>query len=176
MSESSPAPAAETPETPTPKPAFRLAMMRLADLKDAPYNPRTISGTSLSALRKSVARFGLVEPIVWNEVTGNIVGGHQRKQAMLANGETAALVLIGRWSETEEKALNITLNNPNVQGQFTEGLGSLVDELQMTFDMFGDLQMGLFDKKPKEAPAEFAKYDETIETKHTCPKCGYEWS
>lgn len=27
-----------------------------------------------------------------------------------------------------------------------------------------------------EAPAEFREFDESIETEHRCPKCGYEWS
>lgn len=27
-----------------------------------------------------------------------------------------------------------------------------------------------------EAPADFESYDESIETEHKCPKCGYRWS
>lgn len=27
-----------------------------------------------------------------------------------------------------------------------------------------------------ESPSEFQSYDETIETEHRCPKCGYQWS
>lgn len=29
---------------------------------------------------------------------------------------------------------------------------------------------------PPVPPEDFAEYDETIETEHKCPKCGYEWS
>lgn len=31
-------------------------------------------------------------------------------------------------------------------------------------------------KEGKDAPEEFSGYDEDLETQHTCPKCGYEWS
>jgi hypothetical protein len=27
-----------------------------------------------------------------------------------------------------------------------------------------------------EPPTTFPSVDETLETNHTCPKCGYEWS
>lgn len=30
--------------------------------------------------------------------------------------------------------------------------------------------------EPAAPPEEFKEYDEDIETEHTCPKCGYEWS
>jgi nucleotide-binding universal stress UspA family protein len=29
---------------------------------------------------------------------------------------------------------------------------------------------------PTEPPTDFAEVDENIETEHTCPKCGYQWS
>jgi len=30
--------------------------------------------------------------------------------------------------------------------------------------------------RDESAPAAFPEYDESIETDHRCPKCGYEWS
>jgi len=130
----------ETPTTPaTP---FRLAMMAIEDLKPAPYNPREIDKAALAGLAKSLAMFGLVEPIVFNETTGYIVGGHQRVKALKANGETAALVLIGKWTPMEEKALNVTLNNPLIAGHFTrDALGRVLNDVK---------QAGLFDDDQKQ--------------------------
>ena len=49
-----------------PKTDLNITTMKLADLKQADYNPRTISPAALDGLRHSVERFGLVEPIVFN--------------------------------------------------------------------------------------------------------------
>ena len=85
--------------------------MRLADLKPAPYNPRTISTESLEGLSKSLGRFGLVEPVVWNQRSGYIVGGHQRVVALRNAGVKEAQVVVIDLSAKEEKELNIALNN-----------------------------------------------------------------
>lgn len=61
---------------------MEVKTMQLADLSPAPYNPRTISEAALKGLRGSVERFGMVEPVVWNKQTGNIVGGHQRVKVL----------------------------------------------------------------------------------------------
>ena len=47
----------------------------------AKYNPRKNlkpGDAEYEKLRRSIETFGYVEPIIWNERTGNIVGGHQR--------------------------------------------------------------------------------------------------
>lgn len=35
--------------------------------------------------------------------------------------------------------------------------------------------LGMGDKE-LEAPNDFDEFNEDLDTKHTCPKCGYEWS
>ncbi len=35
---------------------------------------------------------------------------------------------------------------------------------------------GLVPVEPPQPPADFGSYDETIETQHQCPKCGYRFS
>ena len=50
-------------------------------LSPAKYNPRKdlqAGDPEFEKLLRSVEEFGYVEPVVWNERTGNIVGGHQR--------------------------------------------------------------------------------------------------
>ena len=51
-----------------------------------------------------------MEPVVWNERTGNVVGGHQRLKILLAAGETELDVSVVNLSDADEKALNIALN------------------------------------------------------------------
>ena len=95
-------------------PALSILTKQVSDLSPAPYNPRSISPDALSGLRASVERFGLVEPIVWNSQTGNVVGGHQRLKVLQAIGETETQVVVVDLPEVEEKALNVALNSPSM--------------------------------------------------------------
>lgn len=101
------------------------------DIKEAPYNPREISEHALSGLQKSLERFGYCEPIVWNEQTGHIVGGHQRYKVLVSQGVKDVDVVKVSLSENEEKALNLTLNNTDIQGDWDYiKLDGLIQELK----------------------------------------------
>lgn len=110
----------------------------LDELNPAVYNPRTISDEALRGLSKSLARFGLVEPIIVNVQDNRnvIVGGHQRYKALinlLGNEQEIDCVVVDL-SEPEEKLLNITLNNPEIQGDFDLScLTSYIDDLKADF-------------------------------------------
>jgi len=54
----------------------------LEDLKPDPKNPRTLSKHDGEALSKSLDRFGDLSCIVFNQRTGQLVGGHQRLEIM----------------------------------------------------------------------------------------------
>ena len=58
------------------------APKQIAEMRDAPYNPRTISSEAMDGLRDSMYVFGDLSGFVWNKRTGNIVCGHQRKAAI----------------------------------------------------------------------------------------------
>ncbi len=72
---------------------MRQREMALADLAPAEYSPRTISDRARAGLAASIARFGLVAPIVWNERTGNVVSGAQRLAILSEAGETTTQVV-----------------------------------------------------------------------------------
>lgn len=99
---------------------FPVERRRLDELVKAPWNPRRISDDQKTALQRSLGEFGVVEPIVWNEVTGHIVAGHQRLDAMMANGQTETDVVVVRLDETHEKQLNIALNR--ISGEWDDDL------------------------------------------------------
>ena len=62
-------------------------------------------------IRKSLHTYGYVDPVIWNEVTGNIVGGHQRFKVLTAEGATEIdCVVVHIEDPQDEKALNIALN------------------------------------------------------------------
>lgn len=59
---------------------MEIKKMKLDLLKPADYNPRMDlqpGDPEYENLKQSIQRFGHVQPIVWNESTGHIVGGHQ---------------------------------------------------------------------------------------------------
>jgi ParB-like chromosome segregation protein Spo0J len=110
-----------------------VRIVPLADLKPAPYNPRQALKPADRRYRKlaaSLREFGLVEPLVWNELTGNVVGGHARLAILTEMGVTDVPVSVVRLTPEREKALNVVLNNLEAQGRYDAGkLADLLTEL-----------------------------------------------
>ncbi|MCK9435603.1 MAG: ParB N-terminal domain-containing protein [Synergistaceae bacterium] len=158
--------------------ALEIVVMDIDKLKPADYNPRTISEPALIGLKTSIERFGLVQPIVMNKRTGNIVGGHQRVKALQAMGKKTAQVIMVDLPESEEKALNVTLNNPNIEGNFTADLGDILAEIKLNLDLedfellnLNNLEVPSFDPIGIE---DQPRLDE--KAKITCPECGHEFT
>src|SRR5437762_7801456 len=85
----------------SPSPALELRTLPLADLRPAPYNPRHALKPKDPAYRKlaaSLREFGLVEPLVWNELTGHVVGGHARLAILRDQGVEQVPVSVVRLS------------------------------------------------------------------------------
>ncbi len=60
---------------------MRVQRVRIDEIDPAPYNPRVDlkpGDPEYDKLRRSLQEYGCVEPLVLNERTGNLVGGHQR--------------------------------------------------------------------------------------------------
>src|SRR5437762_2314130 len=113
---------------------FEIRILPLDQLKPAAYNPRRPLAPKSPAYRKlkaDLAEFGLVEPLVWNELTGRVVGGHARLRILKELGATEAPVSVVRLDEVREKALNIVLNNQEAQGRYDPAkLADLLVELE----------------------------------------------
>lgn len=100
---------------------MRIQTISIDRINPAAYNPRIDlqpGDPEYEKLRRSIEEFGYVEPIVWNERTGNMVGGHQRFKILKARGDTEFDVSVVNLDETREKALNIALNK--ISGQWDE--------------------------------------------------------
>jgi len=77
-------------------------------------------------LRASLKTFSYVEPIIWNKRTGNIVGGHQRYSLLVEDGVQEVDVVAVDLDVSEEKALNVTLNNAQLTGRFDNSMLEVV--------------------------------------------------
>lgn len=100
---------------------FEFMRVHRSQIKEAAYNPRVISEYGDKLLRKTLKNKGLVEALVWNKRTGNLVGGHQRLHNIDELEKTKDYYLDVCAIDVDdktEKELNIILNNPNMQGQY----------------------------------------------------------
>ena len=109
-----------------------------ARLNPAAYNPRKDlkpGDREYEKLRRSIAEFGYVEPVIWNRRTGNVVGGHQRLKVLVDMGQTEIDCVVVDLDLRREKALNVALNK--IQGDWDEEkLASLMAEFDATdFDV-----------------------------------------
>ena len=104
----------------------------VTDINPAEYNPRKDlkpGDPAYERLKRSMTEFGYVEPIIWNEETGNIVGGHQRYKVLVAEGHTEVECVIVKMSPEREKALNVALNKVTGDWEF-EALADLIKDLE----------------------------------------------
>lgn len=58
--------------------ASEVVSVRIADLKPAEENPRVLTANMREMLKESLLRFGWINPVIVNRITGRILTGHQR--------------------------------------------------------------------------------------------------
>lgn len=152
---------------------MQIVYKKINELKFYKNNPRKNDG-AVEYVANSIREFGFKVPIII-DTNNEIIAGHTRLKAAQQIGLTEVPVIIAD-DLTEEQIKAFRLADNKV-AEFAEWDFSLLDSelLDLDFDM---TQFGFLDDPdiPDETPKEFAEYDEDIETKYKCPKCGYEWS
>jgi len=106
-------------------------------IKPAKYNPRLDlkpGDPDYEKLKKSMDEFDLVEPLIWNKRSGNLIGGHQRLKILIEQGKTDVEVSVVDLSDSKEKALNLALNK--IRGDW---------DLPKLRDILQELNTGEFD-------------------------------
>jgi hypothetical protein len=151
--------------------ASEVVRMPLADLTPASYNPRKISVEAYQGLGKSIDKFGLLIPIVWNKRSGNIVGGHQRFRFLMEKGETETDVVVVDLDDNEEVALNITLNNQAIRGDFTSDVVALLEKAEVQLgSVFNDVGLSeLFQDMNKKFEKELKAKNKSQEPEKPTP-------
>ena len=111
---------------------MNIEKKNVKDLLPADYNPRKDlkpGDPEYEKLKRSIEQFGYVEPVIWNEQTGRVVGGHQRLKVLIDLGITEVDVVVVSLSTEKEKALNIALNK--ISGEWdNEKLALVIADLQ----------------------------------------------
>lgn len=110
---------------------MKIEKRKIEELKAAEYNPRKDlkpGDAEYEKLKRSIQEFGYVEPVIWNQRTGNVVGGHQRLKVLKDLGQTEIDCVIVDLDDAKEKALNIALNK--ISGEWdNELLAALLKDL-----------------------------------------------
>ena len=119
-----------------------IERMSLVELQPADYNPRKMSIEAYQGLGKSIDRFGMLVPIVWNRRSGNVVGGHQRLRYLQESGEVETDVVVVDLDDNEEVALNVTLNNRSIRGDFTVDVVAMLEKSEVQIgSAFNDVKL-----------------------------------
>lgn len=120
-------------------PSLDLRMRPIDQLQPAPYNPRRPpTAKAREKLRNGLLTFGLVEPLVWNERTGHVVGGHLRLSLLQELGYTEVPVSVVNLDDEHERALNVLLNNLETQGRYDpEKLKTVLESLGELYELTG---------------------------------------
>ena len=115
-----------------------------SEIHPAAYNPRKITPEARKLLKDNLKRVGLMGGLVFNENTGNLVGGHQKLDIMdevnKYNADTMEndypiRVEVVKLSEKEEVEQNLFLNNKNAQGTFDDDLlRDILSDTDMNID------------------------------------------
>jgi DNA modification methylase len=129
-----PAKAARRMESGNEVAAFPIQRIAIKDIRRAEYNPRVElapGDPDYEKLRRSIAEFGLVEDLVYNARTGNLIGGHQRLTVLEHEfSATHVDVKVVDLPPAKEKALNVALNK--VVGRWDDAkLAALLMELRL---------------------------------------------
>lgn len=154
----------------------------VASLIPAPYNPREITEEALDGLRAAMKRYGLVDLIVVNKRTGFVVGGHQRLKVLSDAKVERCPVIVVDLKPADEKGLNATLNNPEIQGRFTGDVTLLLQQVSagLGAGAFGELRLdALLEQTSPPTPTppdDFPGFTRDVKVDYKCPRCSFEWS
>ena len=145
-------------------------------IKLHPLNPRKDlrpGDADFERLKRSIESFGFVEPLVWNERTGHLVGGNQRFKVLLEQGVKEVAVSVVNLDETDEQVLSIALNK--VRGEWDGE--KLVAVLKKISEMDVDVTLTGFDPVNFEQILEWPEEEQGSQKlkKLVCPNCGHEF-
>lgn len=152
---------------------MRIEKVKISKINPAPHNSRKDlqpGDPKYEELKRSMDEFGYVDPVIWNERTGNLVGGHQRLKIKIVEGAEEIEASIVDLDLEQEKALNLALNK--IQGSWdNEKLAALLDELTKIpdFDVgitgFGATEISqIFDRYGEQKDTDNFDFQATVES------------
>jgi hypothetical protein len=166
------------------------------DLVEFQGNLKDLTLSGFEHLKSSLKKHGFFMPVfIWKGKDGEhtknpfLIDGHQRKRTFQSTGweiEGGFVPTIAVKADSPTQAAQLVLRFDSQHGTRTpQGLYEFVQTNAISVDDLADFDLPDLnvDKFRKEffddiedEKDDFDDFDEDLETDHTCPKCGYEWS
>lgn len=116
---------------------LRLEWIDPRSLEGNPKNWKVHTQRQNAALNATLTKNGWAGALLYNERTKRLIDGHGRKTLAIKRGDKAVPVLIGNWSEEQERELLATLDPIGQMAQTNAAaLKSLTAEVQTSLDRF----------------------------------------
>ncbi len=135
---------------------LQIVMVSIDELRFSEYNPRKASRKQYDDLKKSIERFGFVDPLVVNSAENRkniVIGGHFRLKIAKDMGfKTVPVVYVDIPDIEKEKELNLRLNKNT--GEWDWDLVFNFDE-----DFLRDVGFDVKELQKKITPPEAKFYD-----------------
>lgn len=163
---------------------LKIEYVPLESLNPSATNSNIHTHDQIDQIAESIELFGNCDPIgVGTDEDGEltIIEGHGRYYALKKLGRTEApVIFLDHLSAAEKRQYGILHNQLTRNSEFDFAILEREFESMPDFDWEGfgfdmDSSFELGELERGEAPTEFKEYGEDIETRHVCPKCGYEW-
>ena len=118
---------------PTTTSPMQVEQLPIADLHPDPGNPRRIEEAALAALTRSIATFGVVDPVLARRADRRVIAGHQRLVASRRADLTTMPVILLDLTAEDARLLNVALNR--IGGDWdADLLARLLIDLRATAD------------------------------------------
>lgn len=130
-------------------------------LHSDPDNARQITAKAQEGLKASTAKFGDLSGIVFNDLSSELVCGHQRVRVLRRAGAKEWVrvsptegyiehpdtgerfkIRIVEWDDVTSRAANLAANNPEIAGTYTDEAIDQLAALEGSFDSYDDLAFG----------------------------------
>ena len=138
-----------------------------------PGNPKE---HDMRAIVNSVEEFDVTQPILIQKGTNRIIAGHGRLEAFKAAGHKEVPVIVLDMTDKQAKAYTIIDNQTVIAGGWNlPKLDAVLAELKVELPDLDMTDFGFEADETGDPNKEQKEFDENIETKNKCPKCGYQW-
>lgn len=155
---------------------MKVEYLSPGELYPYPANAKIHSPEQVKRIANSIKAFGWQQPIVIDKDNVVIIGHGRLFAAQELRLDSVPVVRADDLTEDQVKALRLADNKLNESPYDFSKLEEELAALDISgFDME---QFGFTDPEqfqPEESPDDFKEYGEETETKHKCPRCGYEW-
>ncbi len=137
------------PDQKTEKFPLRLEWRSPAELAENPRNWRVHPENQQTALAGAMTEVGWAGACLYNEATGRLIDGHLRRKVAQMQGCELVPVLVGTWTEEQERKILATLDplagmagaDPVVLDELLQGVHTGCDDLRdMLTDLWDDVQ------------------------------------